>query len=291
MREDSKVARFTPPTPRSRRLGRELRRLRESRGLKMEDAAKQLRCSTSRVSRIESGDIKARPGDVMELLVAYEVPVEGDIGSALVGLARDLRESGWWQRLDTLSSRYATYIAYEAEAAELRNFEPTLVPGLLQTEAYARAVNSVGRETEPDAIEQRVQARVRRQTVLRREGTPLRLRAILSEAALAVEVGGPTVLREQMDHLVKLASLPNVTIQILRFAAGAHLADRGGFAVLAFDSDDPPLGYIETLAGELFLESEREIGRLTSVYDNLKTLAVSPAESVSLIKERARAIG
>jgi hypothetical protein len=106
-----------------------------------------------------------------------------------------------------------------------------------------------------------------------------------------VEVGGPAVVREQLEHLVKLASLPNATIQILRFAAGAHLADRGGFSVLTFESDDPSLGYIETLAGELFLESERDIGRLTSVYDNLKTLAMSPAESARLMRERARAIG
>ncbi len=287
MREDQAMARFTPPTPRSRRLGRELRRLREGRGWKLEDAAKQLQCSPSRVSRIESGDIKPRTGDVMELLHAYEMPLDSEPGLSLLSLARDLRQSGWWQRLDAISSRYATYIAYEAEATDLRNFEPTLVPGLLQTEAYAKEVNSVGRETDAQAIGQRVRARLTRQDVLTRKPHPLRLHAILSEAALAVEVGSPEVMCEQLEHIVQLSRRPNVTVQVLRFAAGAHLATGGGFAVLTFEKDEPPLGYIETLAGELFLESPQEIGRLMAVYDHLKTLAMSPAESINLIRERA----
>ncbi len=287
MREDQGMARFTPPTPRSRRLGRELRRLREAKGMTMEDASRLIRCSPSRISRIESGEIKPRTGDVMELLVAYETALESEPGKSLLTLARDLRESGWWQRLDALSSRYATYIAYEAEAVELRNFEPTLVPGLLQTEAYAKEVNSVGRETDEQAIEQRVKARLTRQEVLSRAPMPLKFHAILSEAALMFEVGGSDVLRGQLEHIVQLSRLPNVTIQVLRFGAGAHLADRGGFAVLSFEKDEPPLGYIETLAGELFLESPREIGRLMSVYDHLKTLAMSPAESIRFIREQA----
>lgn len=288
MREDSDVARFTPPTPRSRRLGRELRKLREGRGLTMDDAAKQLRCSMSRISRIESGDIKPRPGDVMELLVTYSVPLDSDPGKSLLTLARDLRESGWWQRLDALSSRYATYIAYEAEAVELRNFEPTMVPGLLQTGDYARAVNSVGRETDEESIEQRVGARLTRQEVLTRKPTPLRLHAILSEATLMFEVGSLEILRAQLAHIVQLARRPNITVQVLRFAAGATLADRGGFAVLTFEHNEPPLGYVETPAGELFLESPKEIGRLNTVYDHLRTLAMSPAESVKFIGERAQ---
>lgn len=287
MREDSGVARFTPPTPRSRRLGRELRRLRETKSWTMEDAAKQLGCSTSRVSRIESGEIKPRTGDVLELLLAYDVSHEGEPGKSLLALARELRQSGWWQRLGALSGRYATFIAYEAEAAELRNFEPTMIPGLLQTEDYARAVNSVGRETDAEAIEQRVKARLTRQEVLTRKPSPLRLHAILSEATLLFEVGGAEVLRAQLEHVVGLAGRPNITVQVLRFAAGATLADRGGFAILSFERDEPPLGYVETPAGELFLESPREIERLTAVFDHLKTLAMSPAESIKFIKERA----
>jgi hypothetical protein len=255
--------------------------------MNMEAAAAKLDCSVSRVSRLESGDIRPRPGDVIELLMAYDVPLEGEPGKSLLALARELRGSGWWQRLDALSSRYATFIAYEAEAAEMRNFEPTLVPGLLQTEEYARAVNSVGRETDAEAIEQRVRARLTRQEVLARKPSPLDLHAILSEATLMFEVGGPDVLRGQLEHIAALAARPNITVQVLRFAAGATLADRGGFAVLTFERDEPPLGYCETAAGELFLESPKEIERLTTIFDHLKALAMSPAASVKFIKERA----
>ncbi|GIJ24638.1 helix-turn-helix domain-containing protein [Micromonospora lutea] len=276
------MPRFAPATPRSRRLGRELRKLREAKGLTGEETAKLVRCSTSRISRIESGEIKPRAGDVMELLVTYGVRIDEEPGTSLLELARDLREEGWWQRL---GGRYATYIAYETEAAELKNFEPMLVPGLLQTERYAREVNIIGRETDPATVEQRVAARMTRQEVLHRQPTPLRLHAILSEASLRTEVGGPDVLREQLHHLVKVSQLPNVTIQVLRFEAGAHLADSSGFALLTFAHDDPPLGYIETLAGELFLESSRDLARLSAAYDNLRMLARSPAESMRFVKE------
>lgn len=287
MREDRRMPRFTPATPRSRRLGRELRRLRDGRGLTLEETGKQVGTSGSRIQRIESGDIKVRPGDVMELLHAYGVSLEGKDGRALLAMAREVREAGWWQRMDTLPTKYATYIAYEAEAADLWNYEPTLIPGLLQTEAYARAVVIVGRETEAEAIEQRVRARLTRQEVLTRKPAPLKLHAIISEAALMAEVGGREVLQEQLLRIVELAKRPNVTVQMLRFAAGAHLADRGGFAVLTFPKEDPPLGYIETLAGELFLESPKDIERLASVFSHLQTLAMSPAESIKFIKEKA----
>ncbi|MFG1651791.1 helix-turn-helix domain-containing protein [Micromonospora sp. NPDC049275] len=276
------MPRFTPATPRSRRLGRELRKLREAKGLTGDGAAGVVRCSPSRISRIESGEIKPRVGDVMELLVAYGVKIDEEPGTSVLEQARGLREEGWWQRL---GGKYATYIAYETEAVELKNFEPMLVPGLLQTEAYAREVNLIGRETDPGGVKERVAARMTRQEVLHRKPTPLRMHAILSEASVRTEVGGPAVLREQLDHLVTLSRLPNVTIQVLRFEAGAHLAISSGFVLLDFEPDDPPLGYIETLAGELFLESSRDLARLSAAYDNLKTLARSPAESIRFIKE------
>ncbi|GAB4107429.1 helix-turn-helix transcriptional regulator [Micromonospora taraxaci] len=276
------MPRFTPATPRSRRLGRELRKLREAKGLTGEATAEIVDCSPSRISRIESGEIRPRAGDVMELLVAYGVRIDEEPGTSLLDQARALREDGWWQRL---GGKYATYIAYEIEAVELKNFEPMLVPGLLQTESYAREVNVIGRETDPDTIDQRVAARMTRQEVLRRQPNPLRMHAILSEASLRTEVGGADVLRQQLDHLVAQSRLPNVTIQVLRFEAGAHLAISSGFALLSFEQDEPPLGYIETLAGELFLESSRDLARLSAAYDNLKTLARSPAESVTFIRE------
>jgi transcriptional regulator with XRE-family HTH domain len=287
MTEDQKVPRFVPPTPRSRRLGRELRRLRDGLRVSAEDAASGLGRSQSWVSRVEAGEIRPRPGDVMEILTLYGVPLDDERSKSLLDLARQIREPGWWQRLGRLSSKYLQFIAFEAEATELRNFEPTLVPGLLQTEAYARAVIGVGKETESEAIEQSVRARMKRQEVLTRTERPLRLVTVLSEAVLLCKVGGPEVLREQLSHLAEVSKLPNVTIQILTFDAGAHLADNGGFAILSFGTGDPDLGYVETPAGELFLELEREIGRLRTVFDHLRTLALSPAESTRMIKETA----
>ncbi|WFE51178.1 helix-turn-helix transcriptional regulator [Micromonospora sp. WMMD1155] len=285
------MARFTPPTPRSRRLGRELRRLRETRGLTQGDAAKLLKCSQQRIARIESGDIKPRPRDVLEILVAYEVPHDAEQGRALRAMAEQLREPGWWQRLNTLPARYVTFIAYEAEATDLRQFQPTLIPGLMQTRAYAQEVIRIGRETDQEEITQRVEARLKRQEVLTARNPPLRLQAIITEQALMLEVGDADVRRDQLEHIIKVAALPNVTVQVLTLAAGAHLAVHGGFEVLTFADGDPPLGYIETLAGELFLESPEEIRRLTGVHEHLLSLALSPRESMRFIQEKKDAIG
>lgn len=285
MRQTDDVPRFTPPTPRSRRLGRELRALRTGAKLTLEQVGERLQSSPSRISRVESGEIKARPGDVMELLDLYGVDRAGEQGDALLELARQLKVAGWWQRMETLSQRYLTFIGFEAEANTLRNFEPVLVPGLLQTEEYAAAVVAVGRETEHDAIDELVSARLKRQEVLSAD-RPIRLHAILSEAVLLADVGGADVMHAQCEHLVRMSRRANVTLQVLPFAAGAHLATHGGFAVLGFEQDDPDLGYIETLAGELFLESAKEIDRLNIAFDNLRMLSLSPAESARRLQER-----
>lgn len=282
------MPRFTPPTPRSRRLGRELRSLREHSKLTLEQVGARLRSSGSRLSRIESGEIKARPGDVMELLEIYEVSPEQR--SVLIELAREQRTPGWWVRLGTLSQRYLTYIGFEAEAVTLRTFEPVLVPGLLQTQGYAASVIAVGRETEAEAIAERVSARMTRQEVLE-AARPLRLHAVVSEAVLLCEVGGAEVMRGQCEHLVKMSALANVTLQVLPFAAGGHLASYGGFSVLGFEQDDPDLGYIETLGGELFLELPKEIDQLNTAFDNLRMLSLSPADSVRVVQERTKGYG
>lgn len=283
------MARFSPQTPRSRRLGRELKKLRTAheRDLNLEKAAALIAYSPARLSRIESGEIKARPGDVMEILVAYQLSVDGDPGAALVDLARELREPAWWNQLTHLPSKYVTYIAYEGEAELLRNFEPMLIPGLLQTEDYARAVSSVGRKADDAAIAQRVTARMRRQQVLHRRPTPLKVHTIVSEAALLCEVGGPDVRRQQLTHIANLSRLANVTVQVLPFTAGAELAARDGFALLTFERTDPPLGYAETLTGEQLVESAEDIEQLGSTYDHLRRLALSPADSAAFIRKLA----
>lgn len=294
MRDTQGVARFAPPTPRSRRLGRELRRLREERGLTLEQAGREINMTGARISRVELGDIKISAGGVIELLRAYGVDLDSPEAQEMVAEAQAMRrEAGWWQRIGLLPSRFATYIAYEDEASDLLNFEPNLIPGLLQTPEYAQAVFSdpSGGPVDEDATEGRVKARIKRQEVLSREGKGrLRLHAIISEAALLTEVGGRNVRRDQLAHLVTTASRPNIRVQVLRFAAGAALANNGGFAILRF-AKDPELGYVDTLAGPLFLEATDDIARLMGVFDNLKTLALSPAESIDYIRARARERG
>jgi len=198
-------------------------------------------------------------------------------------MARELREVGWWQRLSSLPHKFQTFLAYEEEATEVQNFEPTLIPGLLQTEAYARAVFTAGQERNTDAVEQRVRARLKRQELLARAKKSLRLHTIVSEAALLVEVGSSEVMREQFLHIVEMTRRTHITLQVLRFAAGAHMADHGGFVIMSFE-EGPHLGYIDTLGGSLFLEAPDEVRRLVTVYDHLRELAMSPAESVRFIK-------
>src|SRR2546430_2754615 len=243
MRDNQQVARFAPPTPRSRRLGRELRQLREKRGLTLEQAGAAISMSGARISKVELGDIKISAGGVIELLQAYGVDLESDLARAMVATARAMRaEVGWWQRAGSLGTKYQTYIAYEEEAASLRHYEPTLVPALLQTEQYARAVVSLGRETDTEAIDGRVKARLRRQELLTKRQPPLRLHAVVSEPALRTVVGSPEILAEQVDHITQVAARPNVTVQILTFDAGQHLATYSGFTLLDYGKEDPPLG-------------------------------------------------
>jgi transcriptional regulator with XRE-family HTH domain len=292
IRQDSCVPRFTPPTPRSRRLGRRLRRLREDRGLTQEQAARALHCSQARIGRIETGDIKPRPRDVLEILVAYGLPHDDEAGRSLIEMARQVHDVGWWRQLNSLPHRYLTFIAYEAEAAQLHHFEPMLVPSLMQTPAYAREIvrARIEDEGQDQAMSQRAGSITKRQELLTARQPPLHVDALITEAALMLEIGDTALMREQLDHIIDVADLPNVTLRVLPFAAGAQLALHGGFQLLAFDDQEPPVGYVETPVGELFLESPREIQRITDVYDRLETLARSPRDSIDYLKERARTL-
>lgn len=280
------MAGFAPPTPTSVRLGRALREHREKCGWIQDRAAEELGRSPSWVIKVEKGELRPRVGDVVSMLIAYDVDRDSEEYRTAIALARQLRHAGWWQRHDDLTPKYLKFIAFESEAAGVRNWEPILVPGLLQIPEYARAVVSVGREADREGIEQRLQARTTRQELLSRSPAPLRLHVIISEATLLARVGGPDVLSRQLAHIAERATEPHITVQVLRFEEGAHLANRGSFVVLNFNEGDPSLGYIETLAGSLFLEAPSDVGRLDSTWDHLAGLAMSPADSVRFIKER-----
>lgn len=288
MPDDEHVPRRNPPNLRSTRLGRGFRALRESKGLTMVEAGKLLDRSQSWLSRVEDGKLKISRGDAALLLMTYGVSLESEQGKATIEAAKALNTVGWWVGLETLSLPYLTYIGFEAEATEIRNLEIALFPGLLQTREYAEALALVGLETDPEHVQQRVDAKMKRQELLAREHPP-RFHAVISEAALLCEVGGPTVLANQLRHVVALAAKnPNIIIQVLRFAAGAHLAAQGGFAILCFGGGDPDLGHVETPTGSLFLESAKDVHQLTAVFDDVVMRAMSPAESIRFIEQKAR---
>ncbi|HEY9389152.1 MAG TPA: helix-turn-helix transcriptional regulator [Mycobacteriales bacterium] len=283
------MSRGPNPNFRTRRLGRRLREVRRSVGLTAQQVASEVACSPSRISRIESGEIRVRPGDVHELLDVYQ-PDEG-VRQALIAMARDVRHEEWWDRYnDVLSRRHLTFVALEAEAASMRNFELSVIPGLLQTEDYARAVVRVVREDATEEIDRRVMVRMARQKVLTKE-RPLDLHVVLDEAALHRRMGGDAVMRDQLSHLVELAQLPNVTVEVLPFASGAHPSIAGSFAILTFpDAADRQVAYTETRMGDQVVERDDEVRHLVVTFEQLRARTMSHEDSVSFITQMVHSI-
>jgi transcriptional regulator with XRE-family HTH domain len=271
----------SPPTVRRRQLGRELRRLREESGLLAEQLAGRLRCSPSRISRIETARIRIAPGTVHEILDV--LGVDGSVRSRLVELARQADEPGWWQPYtDGLPYEYSTYIALESEADVIRAFEPSLVYGSLQSEDYARAVV---RSFAPGRTEARVQARLARKEALR-AGRPPKLNVILDESVLRHVIGNREVLKGQLQHILELARLPNLVVQVLPFDhADVVRYFTGPAVVLEFaDSADSPVVYLENLAGGLYVEKTEEIKRYMSIFETLVRQSLSQRRSHELIR-------
>jgi transcriptional regulator with XRE-family HTH domain len=271
------------PTVRRKRLSIELRRLREQAGLTCEDVGQRLECSGTRISRMETGRISARPGDVRELLEIYGVTsAEAD---SLVQLARDARRKGWWHTYGRVSPPwFEAYIGLESEAARLRDFQPLVVPGLLQTQGYARAVlRAAPHAGRTEDIDRQVALRMQRQAILD-QASPPTLWVVLSESVLRVQVGGPAVMRAQLRRLAELAARPNLTLQVLPFTTAAHVHPVSPFTMLEFpDPMDPAVVYLEHLTGSLFLENEDEIRRYRVVFDHLRAEALGTGQSTDLI--------
>ena len=278
------------PTVRRRRLALELRRLREAARLTCEEVAEHLECSTSKVSRIETGRVSVSPRDVRDMLDLYGVSAQQ--GASLVQLARDSRQKGWWHAYsDTIQPQFATYIGLESAASEIRIYEVTLIPGLLQTEEYARTVIAAGTVGgDHDGTERNVALRMARQPLLTGDDPP-RLWAVLDEAALRRTVGGAGLMRLQLDHLLDLARLPNVAIQVIPFGAGAHPAMGRPFVILAFpERADPDVVYLEDLTSALYVEDVDEVDRYNMFFNHLRATALSFEDSaariMSVIKEQ-----
>jgi len=281
------MPRTPSPTVRGRRLRYELRRLREQAGLTRDEVARRLEWSGSKISRIETGQSRAQTGDVRDLLDIYGVT--DDEAEALVQLAREARRRGWWTAYNDVFT--GTYVGLEAEASAMRTYEPQIIPGLLETEDYTRALIRAGLvRADPAEIERRVEARLARQEILRRPDA-LAIWAVLDEPAIRRPVGGPAVMSAQLQHLIEVTATPNskITLQILPLAVGSHPGLSGPFVILDFPSaEDPSVVYLETATDGLYLEETAEIERYTLMFDHLRASALSSSESASLIARAAQ---
>ena len=207
----------------------------------------------------------------------------------LIQLTREARQPGWWHSFrDVLPNPYEVYIGLEAGASSIRNFEPVVVPGLLQTADYARAMFRNGpRELDRDEVERRVEVRLARQEILARDSRP-RLWAVIDEAVIRRLVGGPDVMRGQLRHLADAAQQGKTTIQVVPYRAGAHAGTTGPFVILDFpEATDPTVVYVETLAGDIYLEERSDVDRYTLAFDRLVAAALHPDDSVQLIEQMA----
>jgi transcriptional regulator with XRE-family HTH domain len=274
------------PTVRRRRLGAELRRLREEAGLTIERVAATLECSESKVSRIETGQVGAMPRDVRDMLDLYKVGPEQR--EALIQIARDARQKGWWHAYTDVPV-VPGYVGLEVSAAAIDTFGALLVPGLLQTAEYARTVlEALLPDLRAEQIERRVELRMARQSILNGEHPPT-LRAILDEALLRRPVGGRAAIRRQLHHLAEAAARPNVRLQVLPFGVGAHPGMDGAFTVFRFPSPtDPEVVHLEHTTGDLYLETAEETARYAAAFEKLSAAALEPDESAALIASSAR---
>jgi transcriptional regulator with XRE-family HTH domain len=271
------------PTVGRRRLGLELRRLREAAGATIDMVADRLECSASKISRIETGHTGATPRDVRDMLTVYGVG--GRAADDLVQVAREARQKGWWHLYGAVLT--GAYVGLEAAASAIRSYEAQVVPGLLQTEEYARTLIRNGRPGMPAAdAERRVHVRMARQSLLVQDD-PLDLWVVLDETVFHRLVGGATVMRVQLDRLLAAARMPNITIQVLPFSAGAHVAMEGSFAILGYDDPaDPDVVFAENAAGGLFLEKDEELRQYHEIFDHLRAVALPPEESAAFIAHR-----
>lgn len=272
------------PTIRRRRLGAELRKYRDAAGVTIDVVADRLGCSASKVSRIETGHTGATPRDVQDMLDIYGV--HGTESEELVQIAREARLKGWWHPYSTVLT--GAYVGLEAAAQAVRAYEQQVVPGLLQSEAYARAMIHAARpDITSEDMDRRVRVRMERQSLLIQDD-PIDLWVVLDEAVVSRPVGGDAVMRDQLKRLVEAADLPNVTLQILPFAAGAHAGMDGTFAILDFpEVEDPNVVFAENATGGLFLEKNEELIKYVLIFDHIQATALPPEASQAMIANLA----
>jgi transcriptional regulator with XRE-family HTH domain len=276
------------PSLRRRRLAAELRKLRDESGLSITDVAEKLAWQGSKLSRIETRQLGITAPDLRRLLDVYGVADEA-YRDWLVELARRANERGWWQSYSrqVVPPELSDLIVVEEEAAAIRSYQPELVPGLLQTPGYARAVVRAGDKGPPTAeIGRRVEVRLERQQILGRdEPPPPRLHVVLNEAVVRRPVGGPEVMREQLEHLMAERDRANVTVQVLPFSAGVHPAMTGAFIMMNFlDPADPGIVWLENATGSVCIEDPGEVRVYEEYWDDLLASAYSPDDTRAFLR-------
>jgi transcriptional regulator with XRE-family HTH domain len=281
------VASNVNPTVRRRRLGQELRRLRELKGMTAEEVAERLLVSQSKISRLENGRRSISQRDVRDLCGVYEVE-DHRIVDSLMQMAKDSRQQGWWHSFGDIP--YSVYIGLETDAASLRVYDPQVVPGLLQTRPYAEAlIAGALPETASGDSDKRVQVRLRRQERISAPENPLRLWTVLDEAALRRVVGNRSLMRDQLEHLVEQSQLPHVTVQVIPFDMGAHPGLNGQYAILEFpDAADSSVVYIEGVTSDLYLEKANDVQKYSVMYEHLRAQALNVEQSRQFIADIAK---
>ena len=275
------------PTVRSRRVGMELRRLREDAGVTTAQAAELLSCSPAKISRIENGIVSVRVVDLRLLLDRYG-DQDQEHRTYLERLARESNKRGWWQDYDdTIPPYYADFIGLETDASYIKTWEATIVPGLLQTPEYARAVMLANPAMiSPDKLENFISIRHERQARLE-QGTDVRLDAVIWEAVLITTVGSDEVQRGQLSRLLELMDRPNISVQVLPLEAGDKASMSGSFVTFSFGSErSVSTVFVENLTSSQYLERDQELRGYTLVFDALRSAALSPAASAARIRQR-----
>ena len=274
------------PTVLRMMLGSQLRRFRETAGVTPEQAAYEIRASRSKISRMEHGRVGFKGRDVNDLLTLYGVHDE-QIRTRMLAFAEQASTPGWWSKYDdVLPDWFEAFLGLEGAASVIRTFELQFVYGLFQTEDYARAVTLLGNKTaSAEEIDRRVSVRLKRQAVLAGPDPP-QVWSVMDEAVLRRPVGGRTVMRAQLAHLIEVASQPRVTIQVVPFARGGHAAAGGSFTVLRFaEPEVPDIVYIEQLTSALYLDGREDVDHYLEVMNELSTEALTPARSADLLAE------
>lgn len=271
------------PTVRQRELAARLRRLRNERELSVDEVAKELLCSSTKISRIETGARRVTLRDVRDLSRLYQVTDE--MAAELMELAQEARKAGWWTQYSDL--QLSPYVGLEENATVINYFSMYFLHGLVQTDEYARAIiKGMTPKIREDIFEQRVEARRKRQELLNRENPP-RFRMLLDESVLNRQIGGRAVMAAQLDKILLLMQEQKVSVQIIPFEAGAYDSADSNFVYLKFDDrpDLPDIVFVEGLVSHLYHEQPREAERYRESFENLRDTALSPSESKIRITE------